>query len=197
MSSRPVVAIFAGSSTPSDPVILEAAMLLGRKLGEAGYDIIYGGGTNGVMGAVAKAAQDAGAHVTAVVVDRYSHEAQWPGAELIPVKTEAERFDVLTKHRSPVAFFMLPGGPGALREAIQGLEGAVYDSGPCVVLVQAGAYLDGIKQYFDLAVGAGMISASKKDALKIWDPATDISQAGIPGPGRGVGSRQQAVDSVP
>ena len=172
---RPVVAIFAGSSTPNDPVILDAAEKLGRKLALAGYDIVYGGGDRGVMGAVAKAASAAGAKVTAVVVDKYAGETQIPGARIIPVMTENERFDIMSSLGNPVAYFTLPGGPGALREAIQGLEKAVYENGPSVILVQAGPYLDGIKQYFDLAVGAGMINAAKKDAMKVWSPDDDIT----------------------
>lgn len=175
MSQRPVVAVFAGSSTPNDPVIIEAAKKLGKKLAEAGYDLVYGGGDRGVMGAVAQAAHDAGAQITAVVVAKYAHEKQMPGAHIIPVVTENERFDILSNYRNPVAYFMLPGGPGALREALQGLEKAVYENGPNVILVQAGTYLDGIKQYFDQAVTAGLIAPGKKDTMKIWSPDGDIA----------------------
>lgn len=195
MTTRPVVAVFAGSSTPKDPVILDAAVKLGKKLAEAGYDIIYGGGDRGVMGAVAQAARDAGANITAVVVQKYAHENQIAGARIVPVATENERFDVMSNLGNPVAFFTLPGGPGALREAIQGLEKAVYENGPNVILVQAGAYLDGIKQYFDLAVTAGLINESKKDSIKVWAPDDDITTVlpprggtgGIPGLYQGLG----------
>jgi uncharacterized protein (TIGR00730 family) len=175
--ARPVISIFAGSSTPSDPRIMEAATALGKKLGEAGYDIVYGGGAQGVMGAVAKAALAAGAGVTALCLEKYAHEEQLPGAVCLPVRDEQHRFELLSTHGNPVAFFALPGGPGALREALQGLEKAVYEDGPPVVLVKVGGYLDGIKDYFDLAVGAGLIKASRQDKMRSWSVDGDVTAA--------------------
>jgi uncharacterized protein (TIGR00730 family) len=181
MSDKPIITIFAGSSTPKDPAILEAAVQLGRKLGEAGFDIIYGGGSNGVMGAVAKAAQAAGSHITAVVLHQYRDEEQLPGAEQIPVMTEQERFHLLSTHRSPAAYFALPGGPGSVREMLQQLEKCVYEgvTSP-IVLVQVGAYLDGIQQYFDAAITAGLVKPDKKDRLKLWPVSGDLAEV-IPG----------------
>ena len=197
MAEKPVVAIFAGSSTPEDPAILAAAVMVGKKLGEAGFDIVYGAGTGGVMGAVARAAQDAGAHVTAVVVHQYRDEEQLPGATLINVMTEQERFGILSTYRSPVAYFALPGGPGSIRETLQQLEKSVYEGVTApVILVQVDDYMDGIKQYFDAALRGGMVKRDKKERLKLW-PATgrlaDVipglkgDDDGIPGLYRGLG----------
>lgn len=171
---KPMVAIFAGSSTPADPAIMEAATALGTLLGKAGYDISYGAGTNGVMGAVAKAAMAAGANVTAVVLQKYADEEQLPGANLVFVETEQERFKVLSTLNNPVACFALPGGPGTMREAMQGLELAIYDGGPKVVLVQVGAYLDGLKNTFDAAVTGGLIKRQHKDKLVLWPVAAGL-----------------------
>lgn len=196
MTERPMISIFAGSSTPKDPAIMEAAALLGKKLGEAGFDLVYGAGTGGVMGAVAKAAQAAGAHVTAVVLHQYREEEQLPGATIVNVMTEQERFQILSTHRSPVAYFALPGGPGSLRETLQQLEKGVYEGNRApVVLVQVGQYLDGIKQYFDAAIAAGLIKPDKKDRLKLWPATGDLAEVvpglrpddGIPGLYRGLG----------
>lgn len=172
--SRPVVALFAGSSTPKDPAVIAAAEALGTALGKQGFDLIYGAGTQGVMGAVAKAAAAAGSHVTAVVLEKYAHEEQIAGATLITVKTEQERFALLSSHGNPVACLVMPGGPGSLREALQGLEKAVYENGAPVVLVEAGPYLDGIRQYFNHAVTAGMIRADRADKLFGMAPDGDL-----------------------
>lgn len=165
---KPVVAIFAGSSTPQDAKITAAAKDLGTKLGLAGYDITYGGGLQGVMGEVAKAAAAAGAKVTAVVLARYAHEEQLPGATMIPVETEQERFKTMTTLNAPLGFFALPGGPGTMREVMQGLELAVYDGGPPVILVKVGAYLDGLKATFDTAVAGGLIKPAQAGKLQLW-----------------------------
>ncbi len=171
---KPSVAIFAGSSTPADPAIMIAAEQLGTLLGKMGYDIAYGAGTQGVMGAVAKAAMAAGATVTAVVLKKYADEEQLPGAKLVFVDTEQERFKVLSTLNNPVACFALPGGPGTLREAMQGLELAIYEGGPKVVLVQVGAYLDGLKNTFDAAVTGGLIKPQHSDKLALWQIASGL-----------------------
>lgn len=174
---KPSVTIFAGSSTPQDAAIMAAAVVLGTKLAQAGYDIVYGGGTQGVMGAVAAAALAAGAHVTAVVLAKYAHEEQLPGASLIFVETEQERFSAMTGPSNPAAFFALPGGPGTMREALQGLELAVYDGGPPVILVQVGNYLDGLKAAFDSALAGGLIKPRYADKMKLWSPDLPLEAA--------------------
>jgi predicted Rossmann-fold nucleotide-binding protein len=125
------------------------------------------------MGAVAEAAQAAGANVTAVTIEKYAHEPQLGGVKIIPVKTEAARFNSFLAEQ-PVALFVLPGGPGSLREAMQGLENAIYENGPPVILVKVGQYLKGIKQYFNQAVLGGMVKAEKKDCLKVWTVGTPL-----------------------
>jgi len=174
--TRPVVALFAGSSTPRDPAVMAAAQVLGRALGAQGFDLNYGAGTQGVMGAVAEAAAQAGSRVTAVVLEKYAHEAQLPGASLLHAVTEQERFHLLSTHNNPLACLVMPGGPGALREALQGLEKAVYENGPPVVLVEAGPYLDGIAHYFNNAVAGGLIRADRAGKLKTLAPGADLRQ---------------------
>ncbi|MDE1151944.1 MAG: LOG family protein [Micavibrio sp.] len=174
-SGRPCVGIFAGASTPNDPAIIEAATQLGTLLGKAGYNIAYGAGTQGVMGAVAKAAQAAGAEVTAVVLKKYDYEEQLPGARLVFVETEQERFKELTTRNSPVACFAMPGGAGTLREVMQGLELAVYEGGPKVVLVQVGTYMDGLKASFNASVDAGLIKSQHADKLQLWKVADGLA----------------------
>ncbi len=175
-SSRPVVCLFAGSSTPKDPVILQAAQTLGTALGAQGFDLIYGAGTQGVMGAVAQAAAKAGSNITAVVFQKYAHEEQIPGATLIPVDTEQERFAAFMAAKNLVACLALPGGPGSLREALQGLEAAVYEDAAPLILVEAGPYLDGIKHYFAHAVEGGLIRPDRQAKLKTMAPDADLRQ---------------------
>jgi len=170
-AKRPVITIFAGFGTPSDPVILQGA----EALGAAGYDIVYGGGgLEGVMGTVARAAQAAGAGVTAVILEQYAHEEQLPGAAQVHVKTEQDRFAMLTTHGAPIAAFVLPGGPGTMREAMQALEKGVYEDGPPLILARVGDYLEGISQYFNAAVEAGLIRAEKADKLRRWQAGEDV-----------------------
>ncbi len=187
--SRLTVAIFAGSSTPTDPTIIAAAEALGTSLGKQGIDLVYGGGTGGVMGAVAIAAAKAGSHVTAIVLEKYAHEEQIAGAVQIQVATEQERFTLFTTHNKPAACIVLPGGPGSLREALQGLEKAVYEDGAPLLMLNIGTYLSGIQQYFEAAVNGGLIRADRAGKLATITPETDIRKM--------LGSQTVSTGSIP
>ncbi|KAJ9502136.1 hypothetical protein H2202_002200 [Exophiala xenobiotica] len=52
--AQPVVCVFCASSPGKNPVHLESARTLGKELHEAGYSLVYGGGTMGIMGELAK-----------------------------------------------------------------------------------------------------------------------------------------------
>ncbi|KIW47327.1 uncharacterized protein PV06_00030 [Exophiala oligosperma] len=52
-SQRPVVCVFCASSPGKNPIHLESARTLGEALHEAGYNLVYGGGTMGIMGELA------------------------------------------------------------------------------------------------------------------------------------------------
>lgn len=172
---RPLICAFAGSATPTDSRIIQSAHDLGDAIGAEGFDLIYGGGKNGVMGAVAQAALEAGAHVSVIIPKTYEDWEHPPGVPVTVVETEADRFEAMAVRANPVALFVLPGGPGALREAMQGLERAIYhEDAPPVVLVKTADYLDGIRHYFDHAVSAGLIRAAKAHCLKDWRPGQSI-----------------------
>ncbi|HYD18300.1 MAG TPA: LOG family protein [Patescibacteria group bacterium] len=176
------VAVFAGSKTPNDPAIMETAALLGQKLAQAGIEVTYGGGTLGVMGALASAALAAGGKVTAVILSQYEDEPQFEGASKLFASSEQDRFRILTSHNNPAALFAVPGGPGTMREVMQAVEAAVYEGKTGVVLVQVGDYLDGLKQTFDRSVAAGLIRPERADKLKLWPVTGDLAEVLPPPP---------------
>ena len=100
---------------------MEAATTLGRTMAQRGARLIYGAGENGLMGATAHAALDAGGEVIGVV------PAALAGMEgrtdvnttLIRTETMHERKKVMFANAD--AFIVLPGGAGTLDEAIETL----------------------------------------------------------------------------
>ena len=53
------IAVYCGSKSGNDPAYLQAAKDLGRFIGEGGHTLVYGGATEGLMGAVADAVLEA------------------------------------------------------------------------------------------------------------------------------------------
>lgn len=173
--SYKTVAIFAGSSLPQDDALVTAAETLGAALAQAGFTINYGAGLNGLMGIVAQAALAAGGPVNAFVLERYVTQEQLAGATLLSQKTVFEHYLGMATHQEPRALLMLPGGAGALREAMLGLEAAIYDNGPPVILIRIGRYMDGLMDWFSEALKNGLIGPQHKDRLLCLDVAETMA----------------------
>ena len=93
------------------------AWALGRALGEAGLDIVYGGDPRGAMGAVAAGAKWANATVTAVTLLEWEEAHPLPPEERLCAATTLEERAQELYARSD-AFLVLNGGIGTLRELI-------------------------------------------------------------------------------
>ena len=121
------VAVFCGSSTGNDPKYTAAAREFGELAASRGLSIVYGGGNSGMMGAVANAALDAGAHVTGVIPRAMIHaeRALDRCSELIHVDTMHERKQTIADRAS--AFVALPGGIGTFEEILEALTWDVLD----------------------------------------------------------------------
>ena len=113
------VCVFCGSGNGNEPVYRESALLLGRLLAESGIRLVYGGGSNGLMGAVAQAVLDHGGQVTGIIPDFLkSREMMLDGAqEMIVTKDMHERKRLMFEKAD--AFVALPGGIGTLEELVE------------------------------------------------------------------------------
>lgn len=61
------ICVFCGSSEGRLSTYKEQAHQLGQLMGERGWRLVYGGGSMGVMGAVAQSTVDHGGHVLGVI----------------------------------------------------------------------------------------------------------------------------------
>lgn len=113
------VAVFCGSFSGSEPVFRQAAVSLGRGLAKAGLALVFGGGSIGLMGAMADAALDAGGKVTGVIPEFLSRrEIAHPGLTDIVVTSSMHSRKQRMFELSD-AFVSMPGGLGTLDETIE------------------------------------------------------------------------------
>jgi uncharacterized protein (TIGR00730 family) len=111
--------VYCGSRTGLDPAHEAAARLVGQEIGRRGWRLVYGGGSTGLMGAVADAALAAGAEVIGVIPQRLIAKELGHGGvtELQVVDSMHER-----KHQMAMqsdAFIALPGGIGTMEEIFE------------------------------------------------------------------------------
>jgi len=122
MSTIRSICVYCGSSPGRQPLYVEAGQALGRSIAQSGLRLVYGGGTKGIMGAVADGAMAAGGPVTGII-PRFLMTKERTASDL-------DRLDELVitedmhqrKHmmfEKSDAFVALPGGIGTLEEIVE------------------------------------------------------------------------------
>jgi uncharacterized protein (TIGR00730 family) len=113
------ICVYCGSGLGFNAAYAEAARAVGTALGRSGIGLVYGGGSFGLMGEVARATLAAGGHVTGIIPEFLSEleltfrEAQ----EVHVVRTMHERKQLMFERSD--AFVALPGGIGTLEEFVE------------------------------------------------------------------------------
>ena len=113
------VCVYCGSGVGRDPAYAQAADDLGRLLADNDIGLVYGGGSVGLMGRVARAAKAAGGHVTGII-PRFlrDREAMLEDVDELIVTADMHERKRLMFDRSD-AFVALPGGVGTLEEVVE------------------------------------------------------------------------------
>jgi uncharacterized protein (TIGR00730 family) len=113
------ICVFCGSAMGRDPVFEKAASDLGIAMARAGIGLVYGGGSLGLMGTIARAVGENGGKVTGIIPGfLHSRERMFEGAsELIVVNDMHERKRLMFEKAD--AFVALPGGVGTLEELVE------------------------------------------------------------------------------
>ncbi len=113
------IAVFCGSKPGANPIFVEHATALGELLANKDIHLIYGGGNNGLMGAVANGALSKNGKVTGIIPKALTEfEHQHEGlTELTVVDTMHIRKQLL--YDKCDAAIILPGGYGTLDEVFE------------------------------------------------------------------------------
>ena len=160
------VTVYASSSNALHSSYYQAAGRLGDVLGQAGLEIVYGGGGVGLMRAMADAALAAGAHVHGVIPHflnsvEHGHKTL---SRLEVVNDMRER-----KHRMLAdsdAVISLPGGSGTFEELLEALTLKRLGQflGP-IVLVNTNSYFNRFAELLENSVRERFMSESH---LAMW-----------------------------
>lgn len=175
---RPLsIAVYCGSRLGVRPAYAEAARLLGRTIGERGWQLVYGGGRVGLMGEVADAVLAAGGRVVGVIPQSLqAREVEHRGLdELHVVATMHVRKQMMADRAD--AFIALPGGIGTLEELYEvwTWQQLGYHHKPIGLLNTAG-YFDALLQFMSTALGEGFLSESQHRVLQVGDEPVALLQ---------------------
>jgi uncharacterized protein (TIGR00730 family) len=121
MNEIKTVCVYCGSGPGTNPRFIESAIALGKALAENGIRLVYGGGSIGLMGAVATSVLDHGGTVTGIIPDFLtSREHALTRVQEMIVTPDMHERKRLMFERSD-AFVALPGGIGTLEELVEQL----------------------------------------------------------------------------
>jgi uncharacterized protein (TIGR00730 family) len=113
------LAVFCGSKKGNNPVYLHHATVLGKLMGENNITLIYGGGSVGIMGAVANAVMSHGGKVIGIIPRKLLEwEHQHEGITELMVVEDMHTRKKRMYDLCDVAI-ILPGGFGTLDELFE------------------------------------------------------------------------------
>ena len=174
----PMICIYCGSSEGENPAFRQTAALMTAALAGRGAGIVYGGGTRGLMGAVAEAALEARVPLKGVVPSRFrSDRSVAPlGAEYFFVDTMQERKAMMRDLAS--AFVALPGGIGTIDEVSETLmlRSLGFHSKPLALLNVAG-FFDPFLTLLDGMVGTGFMKRTLFDGIIVSSDPEALAEA--------------------
>jgi uncharacterized protein (TIGR00730 family) len=121
MNRIKTVCVYCGSGPGANPRYIESAKALGKIFAENGIRLVYGGGSLGMMGAVATSVLDHGGAVTGIIPDFLTlrENALTRVQEMIVTPDMHERKRLMFERSD--AFVALPGGMGTLEELVEQL----------------------------------------------------------------------------
>jgi uncharacterized protein (TIGR00730 family) len=155
------ICVYCGSRPGQNPAYADAADALGRAIAGEGWRLVYGAGDVGLMGTVARAAQDAGGD-TFGVIPTHLMDLEVGKTDLtrfIITETMHERKKVMVMNAD--AIVVLPGGAGSLDEFFEVLTWRQLGlHGKPIILLSVAEYWAPLTALLDHVVDQGFADVS-------------------------------------
>lgn len=172
------VTVYASSSERIDRAYFAVAEELGRRIAEQGWELVFGGGRHGLMGAVSRGARHAGGAVRGVIlqqfVDKNLHCTETAAMQSVTdMRLRKRGLD-----EAGDAYVALPGGLGTLEEVLEILSfKQIGLHGKPVVLLNAMGYWDPLLAMLERGFAGGFIQGHYRGIYTVAaDPAAAIAQ---------------------
>lgn len=160
------ICVFCGSSSGKRDCYKDAAIELGEELVHRKLNLVYGGGSIGLMGLVSHAVHRGGGHVLGIIPKTLMNKeitGETVG-EVKPVADMHQRKAEMARHSD--CFIALPGGYGTLEELLEVIAWAqlgIHDKP--VGLLNVDGYYNYLLSFIDKAVDDGFILPSQRQII--------------------------------
>jgi len=176
MSKIKAICVYCGSSPGTDPAFIEAARDFGQILAENGIRLVYGGGSIGLMGALADSAIRHGGAATGIIPEFLTakERPRRLAQEQIITRDMHERKRAMFERAD--AFVALPGGLGTLEELVEQMTWAQLGRHRKPMLIaNINGFWDPLLTLIDHMRALGLVPAGSRGAdLLVVDRIEDI-----------------------
>ncbi|KAJ4833804.1 Cytokinin riboside 5'-monophosphate phosphoribohydrolase log8 [Turnera subulata] len=160
------VCVFCGSNPGNRQVFSDAAIQLGDELVKRKIDLVYGGGSVGLMGLISKKVYDGGCHVLGVI-PKALMPLEISGETVGEVRTVSDMHERKAEMaREAEAFIALPGGYGTMEELLEMITWSQLGIHKKTVgLLNVDGYYDCLLALFDNGVKEGFIKPAARQIV--------------------------------
>jgi hypothetical protein len=170
--------VYCGSGLGRTPSYMESAKRLGTAMAAAQIGLVYGGGSNGLMGEVARAVLAAGGHVTGIIPEFLVNKERMltDANELVVTNDMHERKREMFERSD--GFVALPGGVGTLEELVEIMTWAQLEQHvKPIVLCNVEGYWNPLLSLIDHMRAEQFIRAGLEFKLDVVKTAEDVIPA--------------------
>ncbi|OVA04459.1 Cytokinin riboside 5'-monophosphate phosphoribohydrolase LOG [Macleaya cordata] len=160
------VCVFCGSNSGNREVFSNAALDLGNELVDRRINLVYGGGSVGLMGLISKRVYDGGCHVLGVIPTALM-PIEISGPTVGEVRTVSDMHERKAEMaRQSDAFIALPGGYGTMEETLEMITWSQLGiHNKPVGLLNVDGYYDTLLALFDNGVKEGFIKPAAREIV--------------------------------
>ncbi|MGN1061151.1 MAG: TIGR00730 family Rossman fold protein [Candidatus Coproplasma sp.] len=170
------ICVFGAASAHIDEKYIKAVEELGEKLAKRGHSLVFGCGSTGLMGAVARGVKRCGGYIKGVVPRFFKEE----GVELlyeecdetVYTKTMAERKSIMED--SADAFIIVPGGVGTFEEMFEVITLKQLNRfDKAIVFYDIDGYYDILEEFLNHSCDEKFITHRCKELYEFTEDADD------------------------
>ncbi len=166
------VCVFCGSQTGSNPAFARETRKLGKSLATNNIELVYGGGSIGLMNVIADAVLSHGGKVHGVIPEHLMNRAHGNLTALHITDSMHERKAMMAELSD--AFIALPGGFGTFEELLETITWVQLDlHDKPVLLFNMEGYYDLLIQFIENAVEQGFITQQNWDGINTISTVDD------------------------
>ena len=171
------ICVYGAASSEIDNSFIFAGEELGRKMAERGHGLVFGGGRNGMMGAVARGIREKDGEVIGVSPKFFEENNAeiWylDCTEFVTTETMRERKKILDE--SSDAFIVTPGGIGTLDEFFEILTlKQLGRHNKAIVILNTNGYYDNLLKMMEYSIDEKFVTRDCLDLYKVATSAEEI-----------------------